>query len=116
MYDFANAQLMGRATSDAQLFNIESAEKTSKATFTLACNIAVQRRTGKDTYTIYRRIMVLGPFANYVASCQDQDGLQGRLCVLNGTMDNESFSNDNEVIRVSSPCGSIKIMDRRSID
>lgn len=117
MFDFANVTMMGRATDDAILINIDNEEKISKANLTIACNISIRKTNDIRSYTIYRKIIVLGSFANYIAKCQDQDGIKGRLIVLTGIMDNEfnDQANCQEIIRVSPPCGSIKIMDRRNV-
>ncbi len=113
MYDYAKVILLGRATSDAQLFNIDSDDRVSKAIFTLAVNTAVKRGDRMETRTIFRRIMVLGSFANYVADCQI-DGLQGRLINIIGVMDDEG-RDGREIVKVA-PGGEgfIKIMDRRT--
>ena len=117
MFDYANAQLLGRAVGDAHLVNIDDPDRVSKATFTLALNIPIRRGDKTETKTIFRRVMALGSFANYVASCQEGDGtLKGRLIVVVGVMDDEKCGEDDfrEVIRVAPGGGSIKIMDRRN--
>ena len=116
MFDYAQVQLLGRATSDAHLSNIDDQDRTSKATFSIACNIPIRRGSEILTRTIFRRIMVLGSYANYVASCQDSGGLKGRLINIVGCMDDERYEDDDsrEVTRVAPGAGFIKIMDRRN--
>jgi single-stranded DNA-binding protein len=117
MFDYAMVHLLGRATSDAAISRAEDG-RIVKAVFTIACNIPIQRNDEKITKTIYRTVMVIGSYANYVSKCQDEDGLKGRLINVVGIMDDEKY-NDNgsdkyrEVTRVS-PSGFIKIMDRRA--
>ena len=118
MYDYAQVQLLGRATSDAVLSNLDDENRGGKATFTLALNIPIRRGNQTSTRTLYRRVMVLGAFANYVARCQDEDGLKGRLVNVLGVMDDERYYDGDdelyrEVIRVAPGAGAIKIMDRR---
>jgi len=116
MYDYAQVQLLGRATADASLSNIDDDTRSSKATFTLALNIPIRRGQKIDTKTIYRRVMVLGSFATYVASCQESGGLKGRLINVVGIMDDENLGDQNyrEMIRVAPGAGFIKVMDRRN--
>jgi len=118
MYDYAQVQLLGRATSDAMLENVDEEGRVGKATFTLALNIPIRRGNQTNTRTLYRRVMVLGSFANYVAQCQEDGGLKGRLINTLGVMDDERCFEDGEeyyqdVIRVAPGAGAIKIMDRR---
>lgn len=119
MYDYAQVQLLGRATSDATLGNLDEEGRVGKAVFTLALNIPIKRGTQLNTKTLYRRVMVLGAFANYVAQCQDDGGLKGRLINVLGVMDDERYLDDSgveqyrEVTRVAPGAGSIKVMDRR---
>jgi len=83
MVDFAQVQIMGRATMDAHLFNIDDPAKVSRAIFTVACNIPVkQTESITQTKSIFRRVIAWGRFANYVADCQKSDGLKGRLIVV----------------------------------
>ncbi len=115
MYDYAQVQLLGRATEDAL---ITGEDGPSKATFTLALNLPIRRGGQLETRTVYRRVMVLGAFVNYVASCQQDGGIKSRLINVLGVMDDERFYEDDEeqyreVIRVAPGAGSIKIMDRR---
>jgi len=117
MFDYATVHLLGRATNDA-VFSRTEDDRVNKAVFTLACNIPIQRSNEKITRTIYRRIMVVGSYANYVLRCQEEDGLKGRLINVVGIMDDERYTEDGEdryreVTRVS-PNGFIKIMDRRN--
>jgi len=117
MYDYAQVQLLGRATDNASL---HGEDKITKATFTLALNIPIRRAGQTESRTIYRRIMVLGHFANYVESCQKDGGLKGRLINVLGVMDDERLRDEDdelyyeEVTRVAPGAGSIKIMDRRA--
>lgn len=117
MFDYALVHLLGRATGEA-VFSRGEDGRLTKAVFTLACNIPIQRNDEKITKTIYRRIMVIGSYVNYIQKCQDEDGLKGRLISIVGIMDDEKYYEDDrdqyrEVIRVS-PSGFIKVMDRRS--
>lgn len=120
MYDYAQVQLLGRATSDATLSNIDEDGRVGKATFSLALNIPIRRGNELITKTLYRKIMVLGGFANYVAQCQQEDGLKGRLVNVLGVMDDERSSDEDgivsyqEIVRIAPGAGSIKIMDRRN--
>lgn len=116
MFDYANVQLLGRATKDAELHHIDDEEHTARATFTIACNIPTKRRGVVSKTTIYRRVMVLGSFANYVADCQLNGGLKGRLINIVGVLADERVGDDEyiEVIRVAPGAGVIKIMDRRT--
>jgi len=119
MYDYAQAQLLGRATADAIISYGEDGNAT-KAVFSLALNIPIRRGGKIETRTLFRRVMVLGTFATYVAQCQEEDGLRARLVNVIGTMDDERISDEDgnasyrEVIRVAPGAGCIKIMDRRS--
>lgn len=119
MYDYAQVQLLGRATSEATLGSLDDEGRPGKVTFTLALNIPIRRSQEIQTKTVYRRIMVLGSFASYVAKCQEEDGLKGRLVNVLGVMDDERYHEGTdvcfrEVIRVAPGAGSIKIMDRRT--
>lgn len=119
MYDYANVQLMGRSTSDAELENVDAEGRVSKAIFTLALNIPVRRGNQTTTRTLYRRVMALGSFANYVSQCQNDGGLKGRLINVLGVMDDEHYIEDGEdlyqdIVRVAPGAGFIKIMDRRA--
>lgn len=119
MYDYAQVQLLGRATSNAEFGSFDEDDRPGKATFTLALNIPVKRSQQIQTKTVYRRVMVLGAFAGYVQSCQEEDGLKGRLINVLGVMDDERYYDDGiesfrEVTRVAPGAGVIKIMDRRS--
>jgi len=119
MYDYAQVQLLGRATSDADFDSFDDEGRPSKATFTLALNIPVRRAQQLQTKTVYRRIMVLGSFASYIQTCQEDDGLKGRLINALGVMDDERYQEDNdtyfrEVVRIAPGAGVIKVMDRRS--
>lgn len=116
MYDYAQVQLLGRATEDA-VFSGD--DKSIKATFTLALNVPIRRNGKIESKTIYRKIMVLGGFVNYVSRCQEEDGLKGRLINILGFMDDERIIEDDEVfyeeiIRIAPGAGVIKVMDRRT--
>lgn len=118
MFDYATVHILGRATSDAAFLRTEDGH-IIKAVFTIACNVPIQRNDEKITKTIYRRVMVIGGYANYVYRCQEEDenGLKGRLINAVGIMDDEKYHEDGqdkyrEITRVS-PSGFIKIMDRR---
>lgn len=112
MFDYAMVHILGRATSDAVFSKADG--RIVKAVFTIACNIPIQRNDEKITKTIYRTVMVIGSYANYVSKCQDEDGLKGRLINVVGIMDDEKYDDKyREVTRVA-PSGFIKIMDRRS--
>lgn len=113
MFDYATVHMLGRATNDA-VFTTSEDGRVVKAVFTIACNVPIQRNQERVTKTIYRTVMVIGPYANYVSKCQDEDGLKGRLINVVGIMDDEKYGDDQyrEVTRVS-PSGFIKIMDRR---
>lgn len=119
MYDYAQAQLLGRATSDATISYGEDGS-VNKAVFSLALNIPIRRGGKVESRTLFRRVMVLGTFATYVAQCQEEDGLRSRLVNVVGTMDDERTLNEDgtaayrEVIRVAPGAGCIKIIDRRS--
>jgi single-stranded DNA-binding protein len=122
MVDMAKVFLNGRATADARLLNIEDEERMSKAVFDIACNIPLPRKAGKEQYkrTIFRRVVVLGAAAKYVSDCQESDGLQGRLIIIEGIMDNDYYTDsetgekyEREIIRVVNPTGNITIIDRR---
>jgi len=117
MFDYATVHMLGRATSDAVYSTAEDG-RIVKAVFTIACNVPIQRNNERVTKTIYRVVMVIGPYANYVNKCQDEAGLKGRLINVVGIMDDEKYIENGEdryreVTRVS-PSGFIKIMDRRS--
>lgn len=114
MFDYANAQLLGRATDDAKF--LESEGRIIKATFTIACNIPIQKADGKTSKSIFRKIMALGGFAIYLYDCQKEDSLKGRLINVVGVMDDERVSNDEycPVVRVAPGAGCIKVMDRRT--
>jgi|GEM_PF-4036033 len=119
MYDYANVQLMGRATSDAELGKVDEEGRVSKAVFTLALNIPIRRGNQTTSRTLYRRVMALGSFANYVSSCQEDGGLKGRLINVLGVMDDEHCTDEDEeyfqdIVRVAPGAGFIKIMDRRA--
>lgn len=120
MYDYANVQLMGRATSDAELGKIDDEGRVSKAIFTLALNIPIRRGNQTTSRTLYRRVMALGSFANYVAGCQADGGLKGRLINVIGVMDDEHCIDEDseeyfqDIVRTASGAGFIKIMDRRA--
>lgn len=125
MFDFAQVQMMGRATSDAYFYNLDNEERTSRAIFTIACNLSFSGKGRQsEVRSIFRRIVVLGSFANYLYKCQEADpeGLKGRLIILTGVMDNEinrdiELDNDEqqEIILVSrSSHGCIKVIDRRN--
>lgn len=121
MYDYAQVQLLGRSTSESVLSNVDEDGRVGKATFTVALNIPIRRGNQVTTKTLYRRVMALGSFASYVANCQDEDGLKGRLIVLVGVMDDERYTDGSdvayrEIVRVAPGAGSIKIMDRRTRD
>lgn len=119
MYDYANIQLLGRATSDAELGNVDEEGRVSKAVFTLALNTPVRRGNQTTTRTLYRRVMALGSFASYVAACQEDGGLKGRLINVIGVMDDEHYTEEGEefyrdIARAAPGAGFIKIMDRRA--
>lgn len=118
MFDYALVQLLGRATSDASFAKSDDGRIT-KATFTMACNIPIQRNDEKITKTVFRRIMVLGSYAKYVFNCQEEDGLKGRLINVVGVMDDERYIDEKngaeqyrEVARIAPGGGFIKVMDR----
>lgn len=114
MHDYADVHMLGRATQDATFHTHPTATLPYKATFSIACNVPVRTGGQLISRTVYRRIMVLSPFAQYLLQCQEEDGLKGRLIVLRGVMDNEISSEEHhEVIRVGQPDGSIKVIDRR---
>jgi single-stranded DNA-binding protein len=121
MVDFASVNIMGRATSDAILHNIDDESKISRAIFTVACNLPVKQTDAKtETKPVYRRVVAWGRFANYVADCQKTDGLKGRLLVIVGTMDDDVATGadgkkvEREVVRIGHPHGNLTIMDRRT--
>ena len=119
MYDYANVQLMGRATSDAEFGKVDDEGRVSKAIFTLALNIPIRRGNQTTSRTLYRRVMALGSFVNYVANCQTDGGLKGRLINVLGVMDDEHCTEDDEeyfqdIVRVAPGAGFIKIIDRRA--
>lgn len=118
MFDYAQVQLLGRATKDAELHHIHDEEHVARATFTVACNIPTRRRGEVVKTTIYRRVMALGSFANYVADCQQNGGLKGRLINVVGVMADERVGDEEyiEITRVAPGSGAIKIMDRRNND
>jgi len=111
---------MGRATGDAKFYNLEDTERTSRAIFTVACNIGFKKSRDTEVRSIFRKVVVLGSFANYIARCQEEDGLKGRLINILGTMDNEinrepgvDENEQREIILVTQSAGGfIKIMDR----
>ena len=119
MYDYARVQLMGRATGDASFYNLET-DRTSRAIFTIACNIGYKKANEIEVRSIFRKVVVLGSFAHYLARCQDEGGLRGRLINILGTLDNEinraSGVDENEqreiILVTPSADGFIKIMDR----
>lgn len=116
MFDYAMVHMLGRATSEAAFSRAEDG-RIVKAVFTIACNVPIQRNDEKITKTIYRTVMVIGSYANYVSKCQEEDGLKGRLINVVGIMDDERYVESGvdkyrEVTRVA-PSGFIKIMDRR---
>lgn len=114
MYDYAQVQLLGRAANEAELWHIDTTDKTSCARFTIVCNIGVRRHGRVQKETIFRTVLALGPFAKYVADCQ-QSGLKGRLINVIGVMADTQIDRDEyeEIIRVAPGEGIIKIMDRR---
>jgi len=120
MYDYARVQIMGRATGDAKFYNLEDTSRTSRAIFTVACNIGYKKSNDIEVRSIFRKVVALGSFANYIFKCQEEDGLQGRLINILGTMDNEinresevDGNEQREIILVTrSADGFIKIMDR----
>jgi len=120
MYDYARVQLMGRATGDAKFYNLEDADRTSRAIFTIACNIGYRKSKDIEVRSIFRKVVALGSFAHYIARCQDEGGLRGRLINVLGSLDNEinreagvDESEQREIILVTqSADGFIKIMDR----
>jgi hypothetical protein len=121
MYDYAQVQLLGRATSDAVLSNLDDEGRPGAAFLTLALNIPIRRGNQTHTKTLYRRIMVLSSFASYVAKCQDEGGgLKGRLVNALGVMDDERYYDDEDnesyrdIVRVAPGAGQIKVMDRRT--
>jgi single-stranded DNA-binding protein len=121
MVDFASVNIMGRATSEATLYNIDDESKVSRAIFTVACNLPVkQTETKMETKPVYRRVVTWGRFANYIADCQKTDGLKGRLLVVVGTMDDDVTTDvdgnkvEREVVRVGHPHGNLTVMDRRT--
>jgi hypothetical protein len=95
MYDYAQSQLLGRATADAH-FDTDRDGRVIKAVFMIALNTPVRRGNRMTSRTIYRRIMVLGSFADYVLNCQEEDGLRGRLINVIGVMDDEHVPTDEE--------------------
>jgi single-stranded DNA-binding protein len=116
MFDYATVHMLGRATGEAAFSRSEDG-RIVKAVFTIACNVPIQRNNEKIAKTIYRTVMVIGSYANYVSKCQEEDGLKGRLISVVGIMDDEKYTENGvdryrEVTRVS-PSGFIKIMDRR---
>jgi single-stranded DNA-binding protein len=120
--DYALVHLLGRAVADAKLFNIDDEDKVSRAVFDLAMNVPIKKDGQFATKPIYRRIVVWGYYANYVATCQrnDPEGLRGRLISIHGTMDNEVYIRQEsdekvtrEIVRIGSPHGIINIIDRR---
>jgi single-stranded DNA-binding protein len=118
MFDYALVQLLGRATSDATFSQTDDGRIT-KAVFTMACNVPIQRNDEKITKTVFRRVMVLGSYAKYVFNCQEKDGLKGRLINVVGIMDDEKYRDETtgedkyrEVARIAPVSGFIKIMDR----
>lgn len=115
MYDYASVHLVGRATDDAILNNVDSDEYSSIAIFTLAMNLPVRKDDEVETYTIFRRILAIGPFARYIAKIQESDTLKGRLIDVVGIMDDD-FKTKKEIVRVAPPLGYLKIMDRRVKD
>jgi len=119
MYDYAQVQLLGRATADAEVGNLDEEGRPGKATLTLALNIPIRRGNQIQTKTLYRRIMVLGSFASYVSKCQEDGGLKGRLVNVLGVMDDERYYDDGDecyrdIVRVAPGAGQIKVMDRRT--
>jgi hypothetical protein len=120
MYDYARVQLMGRATGDAKFYNLDDPDRTSRAIFTIACNIGYRKSNDIEVRSIFRKVVALGSFANYIARCQDEGGFRGRLINILGTLDNEinrepgvDESEQREIILVAqSADGFIKIMDR----
>lgn len=117
MYDYAQAQLLGRVAGEAELENIDNPDRTSCARFTIACNIGVRRQGKLQKETVFRTILALGPFANYVADYQ-ATGLKGRLVNIIGVMADTRVGEDEyeEIIRVAPGEGIIKIMDKRVRD
>jgi len=115
MVDYANVHMMGRATAEAKLYNIDDADNVSRAVFTVACNLPVKYADGRnETKPVYRKVVAWGRFANYIADCQKSDGLKGRLIVAVGTMDDDTQSEGKgEVVRVGHPNGILTVMDRR---
>jgi hypothetical protein len=111
---------MGRATSDAELGKVDDEGRVSKAVFTLALNIPIRRGNQTTSRTLYRRVMALGSFANYVAGCQTDGGLKGRLINVIGVMDDEHCTDEDgeeyfqDIVRTAPGAGFIKIMDRRA--
>jgi single-stranded DNA-binding protein len=122
MVDMAKVFLSGRAVADARLFNVEDEDRMSKAVFDIACNIPMPRKLDREQVkkSIFRRVVVLGAAAKYVSDCQASDGLKGRLIIIEGTMDNDYYTDadtgekcEKEIVRVVHPTGNITIIDRR---
>lgn len=123
--DYAIVHLYGRAVDNARLYNIGDDEKASRAVFDIAVNLPIRRDGKWETKAIFRRVVVWNFHADYVARCQEEDpnGLKGRPILVVGSMDTESYQNQEtgervyrEVVRVGAPHGVINIIDRRVRD
>ncbi len=95
--DYAQVQILGRATSDAKLYNIDNPEKLARAVFNIAINLPTKEDGVKTYKAIFRTVVARGSQAKYIALKQEQDGLKGRLINILGSLDTETYTTIDEV-------------------
>jgi len=122
MVDFANVHAMGRVVADPKVYNENDDRKSTRLTLDLAINLPIRTKGEYTTKAIFRRLVFWGALADYVWKCHQNDpqGLRGRLLVISGTMDTESYPHpesgkqvNQQIIRVANPGGIVNVMDRR---
>lgn len=113
--DYAQVQILGRATSDAKLYNIDNPEKLARAVFNIAINLPIRENGVRVYKAIFRTIVARGSQAKYIADKQSEGGLKGRLINILGSLDTEIYTNiDNiEVSKDVIKAERLVIMDRK---
>jgi len=113
--DYAQVQILGRATSDAKLYNIDNPEKLARAVFNIAINLPIRENGVRVYKAIFRTIVARGSQAKYIADKQSEGGLKGRLINILGSLDTETYTNiDNiEVSKDVIKAERLVIMDRK---
>ncbi len=112
--DYADVYLLGRATANAKISNLDNETKTPRAGFTLAMNL----RKGSETKAIYRRIVVWGSQAKHLARCQEGGNtLKGRMIIITGEMDTEEFEGSDGPVKLDVvKANKVTVIDPRSYE